>query len=292
MKHFIPFILAVLLSASCGAPKLAVNAVSYESLKNAKENLKSTIPENAEIFTLYLIDKDGNLSIIIKNLTDKIMTIDKRNTFYVDRNGKSNSLYDPTIRTTTTTDIKNYSFGSGVNLGVVGNALGVGGLVGQILYGITTSGSYSTGTAKSNSTITQDQALVSIAPRSEIDLGVKLKLEGVGYKYLHYSNPPKSSYVAKLDSYEKARNKYNIVISYSFDEGKTKRILNSKFYCNSLLISPVKESGKVNDALRSVIISKPDLLSEQWYMLYASTNMLENGCSTDAHMEGYLYDYQ
>lgn len=54
------------------------------------------------------------------------MTIDQTKSFFVDSNGKSYSYYDPTVRTSTVTDITSSASGVSVNLGSIAQGLGIG----------------------------------------------------------------------------------------------------------------------------------------------------------------------
>lgn len=122
-----------LLLCSCStAKKLQTTKVCYQSVQNLRPDLQP-IPETAKIITIYTISDTGGLNIIVKNNTSGIIVVDKTKSFFISPNGTATSLYDPTIKTTTVTDLSSSTTGSNVNLGAVASALGIGGPVGLSL---------------------------------------------------------------------------------------------------------------------------------------------------------------
>ena len=122
------------LLSSCSSQKLNVTGVGYQSIRT--EFAQEPVPEDAKIEVTYFFDTDGSIVPRVKNLTDQVMTIDQTLSFFINTDGRSTSYYDPTVRTTTTTDYASNTTGASVNLGAVAGAFGVGGIVGGVLSGI------------------------------------------------------------------------------------------------------------------------------------------------------------
>lgn len=129
-------ILAVLSGCST-AGKLHVSAVTYQSINTKKpQSQEVSIPYNAKILATYAINQNGQIGVIVKNLTDEILTIDQERSFFINTSGESHSYFDPNVYSSTQT---NYSFGTtgtSVNLGPIASALGIGGQLGTLLGGI------------------------------------------------------------------------------------------------------------------------------------------------------------
>ena len=49
------------------------------------------------------------------------------------------------------------------------------------------------------------------------------------------------------------------------------------------------QTGQVNEALKKVYSAKPDLLNEQWWLLFFNSNISEG---YDKRVQGILYDYK
>lgn len=127
------------LVSSCGT-KLVTTAVAYQSVRTTFTQ-PSEIPQEAKIAVCYDIDEDGKLNAVVFNRTSEIMIIDQTKSFFVNSDGQSTSYFDPTVRTTSQTDMSSATKGASVNLGAVGNALGIGGPLGSLLGGINVGGS-------------------------------------------------------------------------------------------------------------------------------------------------------
>lgn len=100
-------IAASLMLAACGFTKLATSSVGYQSVRtvHAQPTKTSPIPDEAKIAAAFHINQTGALTAIVYNRTSKIMTIDQTKSFFVDSDGKSTSYYDPTVKTTSVTDM-------------------------------------------------------------------------------------------------------------------------------------------------------------------------------------------
>ena len=94
------------------------------------------IPDEAKIVVAYSIGSGGDLTAIVYNRTSEIMTIDQTKSFFVNSNGKSISYFDPTVKTTSVSNISSTTKGGSINLGALTGAFGIGGVLGQIADGV------------------------------------------------------------------------------------------------------------------------------------------------------------
>lgn len=101
--------------------------------------------------------------INVSNKTDKNVYIDKGNCFRILNDGKSICYYDNTEQIT-----ENYggSSGGSIGLGAIGDVLGVGGVAGQIMGGISVGG----GSSQSVSKTYSQQRILTIPPHSNRDI--------------------------------------------------------------------------------------------------------------------------
>ncbi|MBQ9073538.1 MAG: hypothetical protein IJY30_03650, partial [Muribaculaceae bacterium] len=207
--------------------------------------------------------------------------------FFVDSNGESKSYYDPTIRTTSTTDISSTTTGASLNLGAVGNALGIGGSIGALLPGINIGGSGTSGTSTTNTTYFADMPRVSLAPNSQGAMSKSYIISDVGKHSLKNSL---NSYFAS--SIDESLCRFSVCISYSLDGGDTFDKIVTDFYVNAQIIENVNQKGKVNAALRQIYNRKPEALSEQWWLLYFVNNLPSAYNIYDSRQQGIIYDYK
>ena len=279
----IALLLVSIIISSCGSYKLSTTSVAYQSIRtaNAQPTPENPIPDDAKIAVAYTISASGELTAIVYNRTDEIMTIDQTKSFFVNTNGVSTSYYDPTVRTTSKTDVSSTTSGRSVNLGAIAGAFGIGGIVGQIASGINLGGSKTQGASVTNTTYIADQPQVSLAPRSNGAMSKIFTIQNLG-KGLDGARTILPN-ITQKQSYCK----FSVCISYSLDQGKTYDKIVTDFYANSKIIIPVKATGKVNDALREVYTTKPDALNEYWWLLKFNSNVY--GYNNRA--QGILYDY-
>lgn len=270
-----------LLLLSCASSKLTTTAVAYLSVRAVE--YKENVPDDAKIVVGYSITGDGALVAVVRNLTNEIMIIDQTKSFFVNSDGSSTSYYDPTIRTTSNTNYTSTTDGVSVNLGAVGGALGIGGVLGGILNGINVSESNTTGSATTNTVQFADQPQISLAPKSHGMMSKNFQIHGVGRSSLSYMGETFASYTA-----DNSNLKFSVCISYSLDDGQSFQKLITPLYVNSTIVSPVKSHGKVNDALRVILSRKTDAIHEPWWMLYSVNNMDYN----DSIWDGAIIDYQ
>ena len=288
MKQILCGIIACLLLSSCSAYRLSTKSVAYQSVRttHAQPAGLKAIPEEAKIAVSYSISKDGALTAVVYNRTTDILIIDQTTSFFVNSDGKSVSYYDPTIKTTSVTDISSSTSAASVNLGAVAGALGVGGTVGQLANGINVGGSTTDGSSTTSVTYIADQPRISIGPKGSGKMSKEFKVTGVGTKAL--SSVEKSA--LNNVSSEESKCCFSVCISYSFDNGATFDKLVTEFYTNSKVIIPVSDSHNVNNALREVYQIKPDALDEYWWLLYFNTN--HNIKNTSYLENGSLFDYK
>lgn len=138
------FAIALCASARC------VGAYCYFA------NTGSELYEDANVKVVLAMEKD-EMKLAIYNKTDQIIYVDKANTFAY-TNGTPEMLFKNSAQTTS----KTKSGGASLNLGGVANALGVGGIAGGLLSGVTVGG----GNSSQNGTIVYEQRVIPVAPKS------------------------------------------------------------------------------------------------------------------------------
>ncbi len=286
---FLLFCVAVLLSSCASSGKMVTSSVGYQSIRttfkqpNMITNKIPDVPDDAEILLVYNITSDGNLVVTISNKTNEIMVIDQTMSFFIN-NGHSISYYDPTVKSTTNTDLSSTTKGASVNVGAIGNALGVGGRLGNLLNGINVGASGTVGTAIQNMTIITDQPRVSIGPKGSGTMSKTFKIDGIGKNDLKNAAATTGFYTN-----ENSYSRFSVCISYSLDGGSSFKKIVTDFYANSRMVLPVIQKGNVNDALRNLFATKSDALSENLWLLYFDTNVPN---AYDSMVRGVLYDYQ
>lgn len=286
MNHKLIFMFACMLLASCGSTKLSTSSVGYQSVRttHAQPSQTSPIPDDAKIAVAYTIGGDGALTAVVYNRTFEIMTIDQTKSFFVNSDGKSVSYYDPTVRTTSVTDMSSVTKGASVNLGSIAGALGVGGTIGQIANGINLGGSGTSGTAETSTTYVADLPQVSLAPHSNGAMSKIFHITGIGASSLEGGAVNQPS-LTEDQSYCR----FSVCISYSTDGGRSFDKIVTDFYANSKVIVPVTQKGRVNDALRQVYQSKQDAINEYWWLLNFNYNI---SGGYNKRVQGILYDYK
>lgn len=273
--------------ASCGSSsKLVTTKVAYQSIRmsHPKPKTANGTSGNQKIRVAYTVTEDGKLVAAVHNPTSEIMVIDQTMSFFVNTSGTSYSYFDPTVRTTSVTDMSSSSTGMGVNLGAVAGALGVGGSLGTLLGGISVGGESTTGQSITNATVVADQPKVSLAPKGTILMSKSFDITGIGCESLRNTN----AMLPDIAQYESAK-KFSVCISYSLDGGKNFKKLVTDFYENSEISVPVEKKGAVNEALRKIYTTKPDAIHEPLWLLHFSHNISE---FPDTHVQGVLSDYQ
>lgn len=246
--------------------QMTISSVSYQSVRTEYAQPDST-PSDARIAVIYTIDDDGVLNVLVKNLTEQILTIDKTKSFFVNTTGDSSPLYDATVRTSSTTDFSSGTKGMSVNLGSVAGALGVGGAVGTLLKGVNVGGSNTSGLSTTNTTYTVNQPIVKIGPKGECSVSDNpCKITNIGSVYSTVYTPDSGlmRVDAPADGTYNGAFRFSISLSYSFDD-EDSRMLTTKFHINNGITIPVSD-GKVNQAFKLIYKLKPDALVEPWFM--------------------------
>lgn len=150
----------------------AINAKKANAVWYFLAKKQNTVSQDSNVNVLYGIytkfaNTDYNLGpyptmrIKVTNKTDKIIFIDL-GTSYLKKNDIASVIYTPTITTTMT----GQSIGAGVNLGNIADAVGIGGMAGTALGGVTIGGNK----GSSASTTTYAQRFLSVPPKSAIFL--------------------------------------------------------------------------------------------------------------------------
>lgn len=284
MKHFYLIFVGLAL-ASC-SNKLVTTSVGYQSVRtlHSQPTSSASIPDEAKIVVAYSIGSGGDLTAIVYNRTSEIMTIDQTKSFFVNSNGKSISYFDPTVKTTSVSNISSTTKGGSINLGALTGAFGIGGVLGQIADGVNLGGSGTNGTQETTATYVADLPQVSIAPHSSGAMSKTFWVEGLGSGALH-GTAIKSASLSSDQSYCR----FSVCISYSTDGGQTFDKLVTEFYANSKIIIPVEKHGMVNDALRQIYQLKPDAINEHLWLLNFNSSLI-NGYNNE--VKGLLYDYK
>lgn len=278
------------LLTSCSTVKLNVSDVAYQSVMNANTELLPSAPKSAKIMVEYSLDSDGYLDVLVKNMTDEIMIVDRTQSFFVDTDGNSVMYYDPTVKTTTTTVGEGSGNNVNVNLGAIGRAIGVSGAAGHLLNGVNVGSSSSSMQSVTNTEYIVDQPVIKIAPYGQEKMGRLFQVTGIGTDYLtNLSNSMSNQdlYVVNCRP-EESPQRFSVCISFSTDNGNSVDKLVSNFYVNSLMLSYVKRKGYVNNSLREMAAQKGNMYTEPWFLLNFNTNV----SGIDGYYQNKLYDYK
>ena len=255
--------------SSCRSTEyLNVTGVAYQSIRGVKTVSYESVPKDATIIVYSSVDQNGIVEVTVSNNTDKIMTIDRTKSFFRDGNNNSIPYYDPTVAVNTQSTTVGNTTGASVNLGSVARAAGVGGAIGTALSGVNVGSANSTATTNTETIYHIDQPQVHIAPHGSASMGRRFGVTGLGRDFL---GEAVNSTMQDVNNNFTANNTYascNICISYSVDDGATYETLITDLYANTLLVSKVRQTGQVNDALRRIYIGKGDALTEQWYLIH------------------------
>lgn len=148
-KKIIMAFVAMMATMGCYASRVGVYCY-FEPIENhiyEDENVKVVIANEG-------VDK---LKFVFYNKTDKVIYVDKENSFaYI--NDTPTNLFQNSSYTTGNGTEK----GASVNLGGIANALGINGPIGSILGGVNVGG----GVSNMNSTTTYEKRILSVAPKS------------------------------------------------------------------------------------------------------------------------------
>lgn len=284
MKRIFFFIITAIVLTSCS--KLNTDSVTYQSVRKVYQY---NLSDNSVIHVTTDISKQGYIYIGVENLSTEVMTINMTKSFIVTPNGKSHSMYDPTVRVNTSTVSKSESTSKGrsVNWGAVAGAVGVGGTVGQVLSGINTGSSNTNGvtTTKTETTYFSDLPELSIAPRGS----------GILPKEWEVVSMPMYSSGVQNDNFtfETSTSKFSVCLLYSIDYGKTWRKYEQWYYINSVITEKVNTRGAVNDAVRRILLKKRDAINEPWWAMHLRYKDDYSAISHEASVcNGIFEDYQ
>lgn len=283
---FFKYLLLVIVCSLTSCTTFSTKSLTYQSVRSKVYKTLNVSP-SAEILLAFSIDSEGKMHCIVKNLTDQIMVIDQTKSFLVNTDGNSMCYFDPTVRTTTNTNLSSSSSGASVNLGAVGGALGIGGVLGGILNGVNVGGSGTSGSSTSNTTYFADQPQISIGPYGSGAMSKSFKIIGL-IERMSYAN---NSEIADMP-YETSPSKFSACITYSTDEGASFKKIMTDFYANSLIYVPVTNHGRINASLQRIYDIKPDALKEQIWLIRPSENMQAVIGGNSALSEGIIYNYQ
>ncbi len=278
------------LLTSCNSKRLSVNCVGYQAVRTSFARPK-TIPKDAKIAVTYFINEEGELTPIVINLSDEILTIDQTKSFFINTDGQSTSYYDPSVKVTSVTDHKSSTKGASVNLGSIAGALGVGGVVGNLLGGVNVGGSNTGGQSTTSSTYLSDLPTVSIGPKGKGAMSKVFKIANVGCSSL---NHPGIEYVNI--SRDNSPYRFSVCISYSFDGGESYDKLVTDFYVGTMLLIPATKET-VGDCFKLIFEKKPDALAEPIYFFNVSNNIPESNKYGRldryyTYNKGFLIDYK
>ena len=74
-------ILLLFMLNACAATKLAVTSVSYQSIRNEHTDVNTIVPKDARILVRHIVSPSGDLEVLVQNLTDSTMIIDRTMSF-------------------------------------------------------------------------------------------------------------------------------------------------------------------------------------------------------------------
>ena len=286
-RHLLVLAAAMAAISSCSSGRLRTSGVAYQSVrmvnaKNPEEVSKSRIAAG------YSITEDGALVIFVKNNSDEVLTIDQTKTFFVNTDGLSTSFYDPTVRTTTVTDMASSTNGASLNLGAITNMLGIGGPLGTLAQGLNVGNESTAGSSTSNTTMIADLPTVSISPHGGGYMTKEFKISGLGRTVLNSDRL--ESFVAQDSKMSPLR--FSVCITYSFDGGATFDKLMTDFYVNSQCFVPVGNSRNINDAVRKIVQTYNSAVFEPWWMIHVCNNVLDDKRAHSSFTQGALLDYK
>lgn len=259
-----------LLLNSCTAGQLNVSSVRYQSIRTSFAQPK-TVPDNASLAAQFFINSKGKLLVVVYNRSDKILTVDQTKSFFVNTDGTSTSYFDPTVYSSTSGGFNSDTKGSSINLGVISDILGVGGITSSLLGGINVNSSSTTGTFNHSTVQVQDVPQISIAPHGKMVMSKEFVIKGVG------NNVNANNYVDA--KYGEAPLKFNVCITYNFDDEQQEKFI-TDFYVNSNIVELVNK-GKVSDAFAAIYNQKPDAVAEYTYMFEIMTNLPRRSVYSD-----------
>ncbi len=237
---------------SCASSGL-VTEVTYRSFRNndpVKHEIKSLseVPSTAKIAVATRINHDYSVDVVVYNLTNQTMSIDRTQSFFT-LPTQQVPYYNPQITTHTNTVGSGNSVG--VNIGAVAGAFGAGGVVGRALGGVNIGGSSSE--SFSTTTYDIDIPVIHIPPKGHASMGRSFSIKTI------------------LESVYTSNNFFGLCIAYSTDRLQSIDNFVLQYNMNKYLIADVRQVGKnyyVNEALREIYIAYPELFNERFFRLW------------------------
>ena len=258
----------VWMLTSCNTYHLNVKGIAYQSIRVKQSETQAKNRQEAKIVVLCDVDLLGNIGVTIENHTDNIMVVDKTKSFFRGSDGNSTCYYDPTINVLAQSTTIGHTSGGSINLGALGHAVGIGGVAGAVLSGITVGGANENASTTTNTTYTMDQPKISIAPHGKVFMGRVFQESIFGIDQLvNYAQFQSNDIINTTADNIPFNRSCAITISYSIDDEKTFDKIETVLYENSLIASHIKQTGHVNDALRAIYLAKNDLFEENHYTL-------------------------
>lgn len=277
MGKLLLIIYVVLHFVSCATSTL-VSQVNYRSFRNLNPvkhelNTLQDIDHSASIAIGVEITDDYYVNVSIYNLTNKTMSIDRTQSFFMLPSCQI-AYYNPQVTTHTTT--VGSGSGTSVNLGAVAGAFGVGGIMGRALSGVNVGSS--TSGSSSTTTYDVDVPVVHIPPHGHASMGRQFSIKEISGKYDYKVG-------------EEHLRIFGVCIAYSTDRLQTIDNFISQFYMNNIIVADVRREKRkyyVNEALRQIYITKPDLFTEKYFRLWFG----RAGYNDEWNKTPILYDYQ
>lgn len=252
-------------------PARYIHHVSYQSVRmvdSEKQNLSSLsdIPPTATIATKTSIADNGDVEVVVYNLSDSTMAIDRAQSFVVTTHGQQ-IFYNPEITTHTTS--QSAQRGASVNVGAVTGALGLSGPLQGILGGVNVGGGK--GVGSSMTTYDIDQQIVYLAPNSHISMKGDIN---IGHLVSASALENNEYNILNIDPNTSGM-RIEICIAYSLDRQRSYKTFQSSYYVNSWISIPVPCDGKYyypNTALRQLYEISPKCLEEKSFIMYFGRN--------------------
>lgn len=130
----------------------------------------SSVLSNKDVEITFMRQISATYHILIKNKSNKIIYIDKGNSFRVNNSGEFHTYYNASEQTSVTS-----GGGAGLSLGLgsVASALGIGGVAGTLANGIGVGG----GSSHSSTTTYTQQRIIAIPPQGVVPLSVNKSVQ-------------------------------------------------------------------------------------------------------------------
>ncbi len=247
------FYLLILIGiASCSTYNWKASYYSLRHLPEYERDEKATT--KPKISLIMSIDRNHDITMTIFNHTDSTMTIDKTQSFF-----DNTPIYNPEVKVKTSSTYS--SKGSSLNIGALSGALGLRGPLQGLLSGINVG--KTNGVGSSVTTYDVDTPLVHIPPHGKITLNKEFDISWL--------------------------ENFSVCIAYSINRGKTFKNLTTAYGKYDRMSYKAPKKGRkyyFNEALRQLLLAKPDLMMEENFILYI------DGLNAHPISKNILYDCQ